>query len=524
MYARQSVNGWSFTLGMVVACLVMLVSRVEAGTLYATLNADPPSLDPTRHFDLNSANVLNQLYEGLTASAADGTLVPALATRWEAFDGGRGWRFHLRPGVIFHSGRPFTAGDVKSTFEALLTKGRQGSIEATELLAVIGAHEVMDGRTDELAGVTIVDDHTIEIRFAEPEVLFPFYRFYIVDRGMEAEHGAGWFDRVSGGTGPFRLGRWQRGSGIDLPPFPDHWGGPAAIDGVHFRIFSNPETALAFYDAGQIDVLAVPEAVIRWVMTDQRYADDRLVVPRAHARGVGMNQTAFLPFRDRRVREAVALVIDQEAFAEAHYPGASAVASGVVPAGLGGYRPSLPPPRYDPERAKALLAEAGYPGGQGFPPVDVVAINPIREEAAYVASQLQTILGLPVGVRIVDRGAYLKALDAREPPLFIWGWTANEIEPMYFLRLLWRSDSRFNRFGWKNPRFDALIDAALGEADTARRFPIYAEAESILIDDVATVPLPTPKNVLLRKPWARDVMLMTPFGQIQIGIGGQAFR
>src|SRR5690606_33925639 len=147
-------------------------------------------------------------------------------------------------------------------------------------------------------------DHTIEVSFTKPDVLFPIYPIYIMDSGIVAEQGADWVTKVSAGTGPFKFKQWKRGVEVELETNKEYWGGAPKIDGVRFIITPTPDTALSQYEAGEIDFLEAHEATFRRVLRDDRFKDQLQKVPRAQARYLGMNQNLYAPFKDKRVREA----------------------------------------------------------------------------------------------------------------------------------------------------------------------------------------------------------------------------
>ena len=479
-----------------------------AGTLRASLSDDLTTIDPFVFPGLVSSGVLRQVYEGFTAIDATGNAVPALATRWETPDGGRTWRFALRPDVRFHSGRPFTAADVLWTWEHHLTRKPQPGYSAFYLRGIEGAAALQQGTATALSGVAIPDPHTLVVRLTEPDALFPLYPFLFVDRGMEAEFGPAWPERASGGTGPFRLASWRHGESVRLEAHAGYWGGAPAVDAVSLAVLPDTNTLLARYDAGQLDVAMLPENAVRTVVRQPRYDRQIAAFARAQVRYLALNQDQYPPFRDRRVREAVGLALDRAATVKGLHAGRAVLTNGFVTPGLGGYRPdAVPPPPFDPGRAKALLAEAGHADGRGLPPLQIAGGPNVREEATYFAAQLTAVLGIPVGVRIQERAAFVAAINEGHEALFINGWTADFPDPMDQLATQWHSASPTNRSRWHNPDLDRLMERARGLADPDARDALYREAEALLREQAVAIPLAVPQFVALVRPGVTGVII-----------------
>jgi peptide/nickel transport system substrate-binding protein len=497
-----------------VRCLfALLLLAVPAGakTFRVNVVADPAQMDPITYSEIVSGRIMRNVYQGFTATADDGRNIPALAVSWEALAPGPGFRFHLRPGVKFHSGRAFGAKDVKYTFEELLRPGSKGGLSAAYLGNMVGVKAFKDGAAPGIEGVKIVDDLTVDILFSKPDVLFPIYPFFFMDSGIAAELGPEWMLKASAGTGPFKFKAWRRGVSVDLEANKDYWGGAPKIDGVSFLIVPNGDTALSQYDAGELDFVDVYAGSIRRVLRDERYAKELIRTPRAQAVYLGMNQNLYAPFKDKRVREAISLAIDRQAMIRGLYGGAAFMLNGAVTPGMPGETPDLPAPKFDPARAKALLAEAGFPDGKGMPPVDISSTDASKDELTYYADQFKRVLGMPVSVKVVERATFIRAMNAGEVAFFPWGWTMDYPDAATFLSDMWYSTSRYNRARWKNADYDALMDEALVTADDAKRFALYHRAEKILLDDFGMVPLPITASIGLRKPNVRGVTL-TPFG------------
>lgn len=484
------------------------VFPAAAGTLRASLSDDLTTIDPFAFPGLVSSGVLRQVYEGFTAVDAAGNAVPALATRWETPDGGRTWRFTLRPDVRFHSGRPFTAADILWTWEHHLTRTPQPGYSAFYLRGIEGAAALQQGTAASLSGVAIPDPHTLVVRLAEPDALFPLYPFLFVDRGMEDEFGPAWHERASGGTGPFRLTSWRRGESVRLEAHADYWGGAPAVEAVSLAVLPDTNTLLARYDAGELDVAPLPDNAVRTVVRQPRYDGQIAAFSRAQVRYLALNQDLYPPFRDRRVREAFRYALDRVATVNGLHAGRALLTNGFVTPGLGGYHPdAVPLTPTDPNRAKALLAESGHAGGRGLPPLQIAGGPNVREEATYFAAQLTAVLGIPVGVRIQERAAFVAAINEGREALFINGWTADFPDPMDQLATQWHSASPTNRVRWHNPDFDRLMERARGLADPDARNALYRDAEALLREQAVAVPLPVPQFVALVRPGVTGVVI-----------------
>ncbi len=456
----SKVKSWR-GMGLAAGVLVAMATGAQAQPVFKTnIIADPAMLDPITYSEIIAGRIMDKVYESLSANTAEGKIVPSLATEWKANDNATVWRFSLRKGVKFHSGREFTAKDVKYTFEQLLLPGNKAGLNSAYLSLVQGAKEMKDGKATELSGVTIVDPHTIEVRFTEPEVLFPIYPLYLMDSGIVAEHGADWVTKVSSGTGPFKFNSWRRGVEVKVDANKGYWGGAPTIGGVQFLIVPNGDTALSMYEANELHFALLPDSLARRIITDAKYKDQVVQAARAQINYLGMNQNLYAPFKDKRVREAVSLALDRPAMMKGLWGGTALPLNGQVTPGVAGFTPSLPELKYDPERAKQLLAEAGFPGGKGLPPIEIVSTEPSKDELAYYANQFKRVLGWDVSVKIAERATHIRQMNAGEVAFFPWGWTAGYPDAMYYLSQVWHSKSPFNRARYNNPEFDRLIDQA----------------------------------------------------------------
>ena len=500
-----------WTASALAVALVTASVGAGAETLRTNILADPAMVDPITFSELVAGDILGNVYEGFTAIDENGDVVPALAETWEAHDDNLGFTFHLREGVKFHSGRDFTANDVKYTFEQLLLPGNKAGINAEYLESIVGADKVKAGSATELEGVKVIDDHTLEVRFVKPDVLFPIYSIWFMDSGIAGEHGADWATKASAGTGPFAFEAWNRGQDVKLRAHPDYWGGAPEIDGVDFLIVPSDDTAISMFEAGELDVVyvsSVPEG--RRILKDPQFADLLLKVPAAQIQYLGMNQNLYEPFKDPKVREAICITMDRDGMVSGLYGGAAFPLYGQMTPGVAGYNPDLPAIPHDPERAKALIAEAGYADGEGLPPLKIATTAPNKDTAAYFASTYKTVLGIPVEVETVERATHIKAMNAGEVPFFHWGWSAGYPDALYFLSQVWYGPSVYNRSRWQNDEFDALIEQSQAVPDSAERYALYQQAEHVLLDDWGTCPTTVRMQIAAVRPNVEGVHL-TPF-------------
>lgn len=514
---QSSAQRYFFTIFSVVLVFLILGGQSIAATLRGNLRDDLPNVDPAGFSGPVGNRLLSLVYEGLTAISRDGQLVPALATRWETQDDGRAWRFFLRPGVRFHSGRPLTAADVRHSMETLL-RAKRPSISAQFLNKLQGREDFQHGRSSSLAGVVEIDPLTVEFRFDEAVAAFPYYPFFIIDSGAAKEWGPSWHNAHSGGSGPFKLAAWRRGRDLKLTVNPNYWGPKPAAEEVSFIVAPGIEAALAMFDAGELDFVMAVEPAHRLIAADPRRLAALQAVERMQARFLAMNAEVYPPFADPRVRAAVSMVIDRQAVIDGVYGGLAAAPRGFGVAGFnrgsGAGGSGGAPHQYDPEAARELLAQAGYPGGAGLPPIEFTVIDFSRIEGAYYADKLVKELGMPATMKVMERTAVISAANAGRLGLFISGWTADFPDPLTYLEPIWHSRSPYNQARWRDADYDSLVETARRAPDLAARATLYREAERRLAQGAAAAMLPTPHNMLLRNAKAEKLVSITSYGHL----------
>jgi peptide/nickel transport system substrate-binding protein/oligopeptide transport system substrate-binding protein len=491
------------------------------------LREDPPTLDPALSTDNLSEAVVMNLFRGLVFMNPETLRVrPAVASSWTISEDRLRYVFSLRDDVRFHNGRRVTTDDVRYSFERLLRK-EVSSPRRFVLEPLAGAAAFSAGESDTIAGLEVIDDRTVALRLEKP--FAPFLAMLsmaaaaLVPREVYDDPQSRYL-RAPVGCGPFRLTGWEQSNFIELRAFDDYFAGRPHLDRVVVRIIENRESALQEYRAGGLDSLDEPPGPD----TGEVYAelqDEVLRFPYIATGYIGFN-TALPPFRDNAtLRKAFNYAVDKDYLWEVLMPRGNTAARGIIPPGIPGFDDSLPGYPHDPERARRLLAEAGYPGGEGLP--DVTLWVNTSEDNRRIAQQVQADLrkvGVALMIREVDWGAYMAAVAGTaehpgEAQMFRFGWFLDYPDADAILRMTLHSDNigpLGNFFRYDNPEFDRLVDEALVLTDPDARAALYREAERIAVmDDAVWLFLNYYESSTLFKPYVKGIV-PTPLGEFRI--------
>ncbi len=465
---------------------------------------DPPTLDPTRATDDKSGRIINQLFSGLVTLNAEMDVIPELAQSWEMLEGGEQWVFHLREDARWSDGRAVTAGDFVYAWRRILNPA-WGSRIASYLYDIKGARAYHQGQLSDpdQIGVRAPDPSTLLVELEGPTGYFPLLLtqvvLYPVPRHVVEAHGEAWTEMEHLVTnGPFRLERWEPGSSMILTRNPDYPGEFTGNVEQVALILNKNEAAehMALYESDHLDLTYLqpsPEAD----RMRQRYAGEYFSGPALYTQylGFSVNQP---PFDDPRVRRALAMAMDKEKLAGETLAGYDFPASGgLIPPELSGHSPEIGL-AYDPEQARALLAQAGYPDGRGFPEVQGL-VNPGHKKSACIDLSIQwrDNLGIDVVWQDLEWSHLLDALDQEPPILFAIGWGADYPDPDNTLRMSTHSIWT----GWHNPTYERLLEEARYIADHEERIKLYQQADRLLVEDAAVVPIYYGRHHMLIKPW-----------------------
>ncbi len=485
-------------------------SAASGGVYRRPLGQDPETLDPARISDVYGRSVSQQIFDGLVQFDQTLAIKPALAEFWRASRDGLTWTFDLRKGVKFHHGREVTADDVVYSFTRILDpRTRSGAAEL--FLNVKGAREYREGRAKTVSGFVGLDRHTVQVTLSEAQV--PFVAVLavghakIVPRDLVEAQGEA-FGLQPVGAGPFRFLRWERGREIVLIANPDHFDGAPRLSRLVYRIFPGDQRD-AMHDEflrGELEDAPVPARADRRVLAA---GGSRIYVrrPMSSVRFYAFN-TRTKPLSDRRVRQAIVHAIDREAIVQDVYAGQYVFARGILPPGTLGFNPRLAGYPYDPQKARELLAQAGYPGGRGLSPLAIwssVKRDDIVREHEQIKKWLR-VVGIEAEVHyLTNWPTFSRMLDEGKLPIHLHAWYADVPDPDNFLTKLFHSRSSRNFFGYANAVVDDLLASARTASDPHRRVELYRRAEQLILEDAPIVPVFHHTYERLFQPYVRSV-------------------
>lgn len=482
--------------------------------LRVPLTTDPTTFDPAKVEDGTTIDMLQQVFEGLVQWTPQNTLAPALAEKWDVSPDGRVYTFHLRPGVKFHDGHPLTAQDVLYSMRRALNPKLKSTVALSYLGDIQGAKEVSQGTATELSGVKVIDPLTVAVTLTAPKAYWLYTLTYptgYVVSQAEAGDGVEMTDAdvaKGAGTGPFTLTGYQRGAKVTLAANPAYWGGAPKLAGQARPIIKDSGTRHDEYVAGQLDIVDEAKGDLDADRKGPALKDQIKTWPRAQTFYIGMNEKRFKPFGDVRVRQALAYATDKKRIVSVAMLDTVDPAEDILSEGIPGFDPQFKGYPYDPAKARALLAAAGYPGGKGFPTVTIA----FRESYPDLSKTVDLIrdmwgqnLGITVAPRVTEWVALMKQEHENTLDCYHIRWAADYLDQQDYYSLLLRTNSGENHSLYSNPKFDALCDQADVEQNPEKRRLLYRQAARIAADEVPLIPLYYQKDIELVKPYIKNL-------------------
>lgn len=467
------------------------------GYLIAALNADIQTADvqkTSKDYEV-PFNIFDRLVDVEVDADGNSKIVPSLAESWDISDDGLEYTFHLRQGVKFHNGNDFTAEDVAYTFHRMLTV--EGGVNTEFIDQIKGADELLAGETDTLEGVEVVDDYTIKVTLKEPFAGFlasissPGVSIYDSEATEAAGDQFGMDPAVTVGTGPFEFASWSFNNQLVLTRNEDYWKGASGLPGVVIKIIPDTETQSMMFESGELDILDLDYAADSVDRFTETYPDQIVQGPRVGIVYFTMNFNKE-PFQDVRVRKAVQMSIDRQAILDALYGGRGQVEQGIFPHGLIGFNPDQEEIKYDPEAAKALLAEAGYADGFDMEiAADSSASDTMTMALEIVSDQLAEV-GIRAEIKNYDESTWLETRKSGELGSFMSTWSADYNDPDNFIYTFFGNEekTRIRSINYPDTEVMERVAKARTIVNEDERLAEYkALEEKIIHEDAAWVPM-----------------------------------
>ena len=462
--------------------------------------ADPRFMDPHLLNSVPEHHLLMALFEGLVAEhpVKDAEVNPGMASQWEANPDKSVWTFHLRPNALWSDGVPVTAKDFVWSWRRMLTKSL--AAEYSQMLFVLKNGEAFyegKAKAEEL-GVRAIDPSTLEVTLVGPTphflIMMLHTSWWPVPRHCIQKYGDP-LDRVNPwtqegnmvGNGAFILKRNLFRQVIEVAKNPLYWDAAnVKIDGIRFYPIDSESTEERLFRRGMLHITEIVP-LDKIPNYREKHPDIYYQYPNTAVYFYRIN-TEHPGLKDVRVRKALAYAIDRDSLVKNVTRAGQIPAGGIVP-GMEGY-PASQVFNYDPAKAKALLAEAGYPDGRDFPKFEIlINTNEAHRAIAEVIQQMwQQTLGIKVGILSQDFGVYLDTMTRMDYAVCRAGWNADYLDPSTFIDM-WTTGNGNNNTHWSNTKFDQLVKDATEEGDAARRMAILREAEEILLAGVPAIPI-----------------------------------
>jgi len=530
---------------LAVGCCALLMlagcsrreTRAEEGVRTQTLlignAAEPADLDPDVIYAYTDSQIAYALFEGLTKlDAKTSRPVPAAADRWAVSPDGLVYTFHIRPTARWSNGDPLTAADFAYSFRRILTP-TFAAVYSYMLWPIKNAEAYNSGRLADFTkvGVKVLDPSTLRITLERPTpylpalashtTWLPVHRATIEKFGRMDEKGTKW-TRPGNlvGNGAFTLAEWNPNARIVVVRNPLYWDdAETRLNRVEFFPFEKPEIEELNYRSGQLHVTyGLPVS--------------KIAIYRAHRPpdlGIDHVLSSFYlfinvrrpPFDNVKLRLALIHAVDREALSRGVTQGTLPAARSLTPPDCGGYT-SRAQVSDDFDEARALLAEAGFPGGRGLPPIEVQCYEtevPLRMLEA-IQSMWQERLGVHITIAQLEQKTLFQNQQSGNYSIGFSGWIADYPDPSTFLGTMVTGCGN-NWAGWSNHEYDRLVAEAANSADNGRRFELFQKAEAILLGEAPLIPLFYQSNIFAISPkvrgWTTTLVGFHEFNRIWLG-------
>ncbi len=509
-----------------LAATALAAPTASAKTLVYCSEGSPEGFNPQLYtsgttFDASSRQIFNRLVQFKRGTT---TIVPGLATSWDVSADGTEYTFKLREGVKWHTTNDFTPSRDFNADDVIFSFMRQLDKDHAYNGVSGGSYEYFNSMSmgDLVKDVVKVDDYTVKFILNRPEAPFianmamdfaSILSGEYADKMMEAGTPEN-VDLNPVGTGPFQLVQYQKDAVIRYKAFPEYWEGKAPLDNLIFAITPDSTVRYQKLKAGECHVMPFPNPADLTAMD----ADEDINLMSQEGLNVGYlgYNTQKEPFTDVKVRKALTMAINKDAIIEGVYQGAGVAAKNPLPPTIWSYNNDTVDDKYDPEAAKAMLAEAGYPDGFTTDVWAMPVQRPYNPNARRMAEMIQADwakIGVNAEIVSYEWGEYLERTKKGEQGTFMLGWTGDNGDPDNFLAVLLGCDAvgSANRAQWCNEEFDNLIQQAKTTADVLERTRLYEEAQVVFKREA---PWATIAHSVVFEPLRKEVVdyKIDPFG------------
>jgi peptide/nickel transport system substrate-binding protein len=481
----------------IFAVAVALSAGAAGEDLAIGIGADVTAIDPHYHNLTPNSNVAAHIFDYLVLRDERQRTIPGLAESWRTVDP-LTWEFKLRHGVKFHDGSDFTAADVVASLERVPT--------------VPNSPSPFTVYTKQIKEMIVVDPYTIRFRTATPYPLMPsdLTQVAIVSKSASKSSTEDFNSgKAAIGTGPYRLVRYAKGDRIELARFDGYWGGKTPWEKVTLRLLPSDAPRVAALLAGDVQAIEnVPTSDAANLRNDKRVSLYRTVADRLIYLHMDSERdvSPFVtdrdgkplvrnPLKEARVRKAISKAINRQGLVERVMEGEAVATGQLLPEGFFGYTKSLKPEPYDPDGAKRLLAEAGYPNGFGLTIHSPNNRYVNDAKVAQAVAQMLARIGIVTRVEAMPSATFFPQATEGKFSFILVGWSSGTGEASSPLKALIATPSKEKGFGtanrghYSNVKVDLMLEDALVTVDDAKREALLQRATELAINDTAIVPL-----------------------------------
>lgn len=517
LHLRKGGGSILCSLALVLLGVCATAAAAAEKVLTIAYNEEPKTSDMQMNTSdyMIPLNVYDRLIECVTTGPAKSALVPGLATKWEVSKDGKVYTFHLRAGAKFHNGAEVTAQDVVYTFDRMLDPATK-ALNTDALDFIVGAQERMAGKASSTSGLKTLDKYTVQITLensfvpflaimASPQTSIMSEKF---TRPLGSKYGL--TAETTCGSGPFILKEWTLNDHHTLVANPNYWRGRPQLDKLVIKVVTDPETMRMLFETGEIDIFDCDFALsqIPYFTASTKWSKQVLSGPRAGLYYYTFNQK-IKPFDDVRVRKAFQMAVDRKLLLEKLYYNQGQIENGIVPTGLIHYNPKQTKIEYNPDKAKKLLAEAGYPNGVDMEIALISAPSSQWQKMSEVVQQMVMKSGFRVKLTQMDEAAFFATRKEGKLPMYTNIWSADFNDPDNFFYTFFGPKGTVARsYNAINPDNFAALDKGRAETDFAKRGKLYNDLEKkIVIDQAAWLPMFSAKHLYVVQPRVKKFVI-----------------